>query len=186
LTALGTTIAGAIIVLLHVVAWWGVGRAALARAGTELAAIDVTLIGWALWLTLLALLHTLLPIDYRALALILLGLALCAMRCVEWRLSRRMAVLVVLLALGAALVSIERPAHYDDGLYFQQSLRWLREYPLVPGLGNLHSRLAYNFAALTHTAALDLLRLAPGSLALAPLWLLGVLAALQALHSGTS
>ena len=30
--------------------------------------------------------------------------------------------------------------HYDTGLYHAQSIRWIEEYGVVPGLGNLHSR----------------------------------------------
>ncbi len=34
--------------------------------------------------------------------------------------------------------------HYDSGLYQIQTLRWNRELPVTPGLGNLHGRLAFN------------------------------------------
>ena len=42
--------------------------------------------------------------------------------------------------------------HYDTGLYHAQSIRWIEEYGLVPGLGNLHSRLAYNSASFSLSA----------------------------------
>lgn len=42
--------------------------------------------------------------------------------------------------------------HYDTGLYHAQSIRWVEEYGVVKGLGNLHSRLAYNSAAFPWTA----------------------------------
>ena len=42
--------------------------------------------------------------------------------------------------------------HYDTGLYHAQSIRWIEEYGVVPGLGNLHSRLAYNSASFCLTA----------------------------------
>lgn len=32
----------------------------------------------------------------------------------------------------------------DSGLYHVQSIQWVRKYAVVPGLGNIHSRLAYN------------------------------------------
>ena len=38
------------------------------------------------------------------------------------------------------------PSSYDDYLYHAQALRWTEEYGAVPGLGNLHCRLAYNSA----------------------------------------
>lgn len=33
---------------------------------------------------------------------------------------------------------------YDTYLYHAQSIRWIEEYGVVPGLGNLHERLAFN------------------------------------------
>jgi hypothetical protein len=46
--------------------------------------------------------------------------------------------------LGAVLFSVGSPSYYDDGLYYRQFIRWLNEYAIVPGLGNLHPRLAFN------------------------------------------
>jgi hypothetical protein len=34
--------------------------------------------------------------------------------------------------------------HYDTGLYYLNAIRWAREYPVVPGLANLHTRLGFN------------------------------------------
>ena len=42
--------------------------------------------------------------------------------------------------------------HYDTSLYHAQSIRWIEEYGVVPGLGNLHTRLAYNSAAFCLSA----------------------------------
>ncbi len=56
--------------------------------------------------------------------------------------------LLLLFAYGTATGNI----HYDTGLYHAQSIRWIEEYGAVPGLGNLHSRLAYNSAAFCLSA----------------------------------
>src|SRR5262249_52771350 len=40
--------------------------------------------------------------------------------------------------------STEEPLHFDTGLYHAQAVRWSEEAPAVPGLGNLHGRLAFN------------------------------------------
>ncbi len=56
--------------------------------------------------------------------------------------------LFVLFAYGTSTGLI----HYDTGLYHAQSIRWIEEYGVVPGLGNLHSRLAYNSAAFCLSA----------------------------------
>lgn len=64
--------------------------------------------------------------------------------------ARTVAVIVLLLvfAYGTSTGII----HYDTGLYHAQSIRWIEEYGVVPGLGNLHSRLAYNSAAFCLSA----------------------------------
>ena len=46
--------------------------------------------------------------------------------------------------------------NYDSGLYHLNAIRWTNEYPLVPGLGNLHGRLAFNSSFFTYVAALNL------------------------------
>lgn len=42
--------------------------------------------------------------------------------------------------------------HYDTGLYHAQSIRWIEEYGVVKGLGNLHGRLAYNSSSFALSA----------------------------------
>lgn len=51
--------------------------------------------------------------------------------------------LVLLMAYGSSRGFL----HYDTGLYHAQSIRWIEEYGVVPGLANLHSRFGYNSAA---------------------------------------
>ena len=42
--------------------------------------------------------------------------------------------------------------HYDSDLYHAQSIRWIEEYGVIKGLGNLHTRLAYNSASFCISA----------------------------------
>ncbi|RKM58400.1 hypothetical protein D6853_02380 [Butyrivibrio sp. X503] len=42
--------------------------------------------------------------------------------------------------------------HYDSDLYHAQSIRWIEEFGVVKGLGNLHVRLAYNSSAFALSA----------------------------------
>lgn len=56
--------------------------------------------------------------------------------------------LILLYAYGTSRGII----HYDTGLYHAQSIRWLEEYGVVAGLGNLHCRLAYNSASFALSA----------------------------------
>ena len=53
------------------------------------------------------------------------------------------AVVLLLFVLWAYFTS-RGYMHYDSDLYHAQAIRWLEEYGVVPGLGNLHERFAYN------------------------------------------
>jgi hypothetical protein len=65
--------------------------------------------------------------------------------------------LIVLLTAGwIAAQSMQPPTDYDTGLYHLQSIRWYNQYALVPGLGNLHGRLAFNSSFFAFAAALNL------------------------------
>lgn len=56
------------------------------------------------------------------------------------------------------------PGQYDTGLYHAQAIRWIEEYGVVPGLGNLHMRLAYNSAFMSQQALFSLVWLVGRSL----------------------
>jgi hypothetical protein len=69
-------------------------------------------------------------------------------RLVAWRARPR---LTLALGLTALLIVILAAAHaarpvgwYDTFLYHLQVVKWARQYPAVPGIANLHYRLAYN------------------------------------------
>lgn len=42
------------------------------------------------------------------------------------------------------IISLGPPLLYDTGLYHLQTIKWIEEYPVVPGLANLHSRFGFN------------------------------------------
>lgn len=57
-------------------------------------------------------------------------------------------ILVILFSYGTSRGMI----HYDTGLYHAQSIRWIEEYGVIKGLGNLHCRLAYNSSSFALSA----------------------------------
>jgi len=58
---------------------------------------------------------------------------------------KRVEVLViVLIILFLLTVVVHKITWYDTGLYHAQSIQWIRKYAVVPGLGNIHGRLALN------------------------------------------
>jgi hypothetical protein len=54
-----------------------------------------------------------------------------------------------LISLAAGFVAVawvwrSAPLSYDDGLYYLQTIKWLRQFPVTIGLANLHGRLGFN------------------------------------------
>ena len=78
-----------------------------------------------------------------------------------WKGSRTLLVIGIFLlfAYGTSRGMI----HYDTGLYHAQSIRWIEEYGVVKGLGNLHCRLAYNSASFALSALYSMAFLGRGS-----------------------
>lgn len=62
------------------------------------------------------------------------------------------ALLGVLVLLSTLTIATSAPTNPDTGLYHAQAIRWIETYPVVPGLGNLHTRLAYNSSWLVANA----------------------------------
>ena len=63
----------------------------------------------------------------------------------------------LLLIIGIVMaISATGIGHYDTYLYHAQSIRWIEEYGVVKGLGNLHNRLAYNSSLFSLQALFSL------------------------------
>jgi hypothetical protein len=54
------------------------------------------------------------------------------------------AAVVVIITLIWCYCTSRGYMHYDSDLYHAQSIRWIEEYGIVKGLGNIHVRFAYN------------------------------------------
>lgn len=69
------------------------------------------------------------------------------MAAVLWRDVQRDASLSLAAAAGLCIFALVLPRglpNYDDGLYYLQTLKWNRDFPVILGLVNLHGRLAFN------------------------------------------
>jgi len=62
----------------------------------------------------------------------------------------------ILVVLRVVYLSIGGPTEYDTLLYHAQIVKWLKEYSIIPGLGNLHYRLAYNSSFHVLASFLDI------------------------------
>ena len=58
--------------------------------------------------------------------------------------------------LIAFMVSLGPPRPFDTGLYHLQTIKWIEEYAVVPGLANLHGRFGFNPNIFTLFAATSL------------------------------
>jgi hypothetical protein len=59
------------------------------------------------------------------------------------------------LALLVSFFSIDGNLHFDHGLYHLQTVLWLENYAIVPGLGNVHHRLAFNNSSFLYVALIN-------------------------------
>ncbi len=65
--------------------------------------------------------------------------------CSAWRENSRARKLVLAVSVILWCFCTSRGyMHYDSDLYHAQSIRWIEEYGIVKGLGNIHVRFAYN------------------------------------------
>ncbi len=81
--------------------------------------------------------------------------------------------MIGLTLFGLVLISIlenstHAPSNYDTGLYHAQAIRWIETFPAVPGLGNLHTRFAFNSSWLVLNALFSLSFLGTRSFHLVP------------------
>ncbi|MEE9372684.1 MAG: hypothetical protein V3V00_06485 [Saprospiraceae bacterium] len=49
-----------------------------------------------------------------------------------------------IVVFGVIFISGYGVRNYDTGLYHTQFIMWIKEYVVIPGLGNLHGRFAFN------------------------------------------
>ncbi len=119
-------------------------------------------IGWAGMILVLQLWHLGLAMDFRASALIA-ALGTAGLLWNRQALSRALGAiwspsavfLVLIFALWLSNRAIDAPRSYDYGLYYQQLVSWINSYPIVPGLGNLHGRFAFNNSNFLYVALLE-------------------------------
>ncbi len=126
---------------------------------------STALLGLCAVVTLAAALSLFMPLGARAQVLLLVGALWIGLS--GWNEHRRviagglnrlrslsgalwvLSVLVMVTILSSASL---HPANPDTAIYHAQAIRWSEQYGVVPGLGNLHSRFAYNSNWLIGTA----------------------------------
>ncbi|MYD10210.1 MAG: hypothetical protein F4X02_09220 [Chloroflexi bacterium] len=145
----------------------GLGMMALRLIGKPCASgwdwLDSFWLGWALSLATLQIWHFFFPVNEMILLLLALLAAsqLIAQResvaSLLMRLRGQRAYLLglALLALWLSNRALAMPTAYDSGFRDIQAVMWIDAYPIVPGLGNLFSSLAFNHSVYLYDALLD-------------------------------
>lgn len=141
----------------------GLGSLLLSRFAKDFSLTDAFWMGLAAAVAVLEIANLFLPLTASITLLLfaagLLGLALHhsllqnTLR-TAWQTSRAPLLLGLAFTLLLALRSCGPCEYFDTGLYGAQVVRWIATYPAVPGLANLHGRLAYNSSVFHCIAAL--------------------------------
>lgn len=63
--------------------------------------------------------------------------------------------IILLTLLAASAIAIQPPMNLDTWLYHLHSIKWVNEYPIIKGLGNLHGRLGFNQLFFLYSASLN-------------------------------
>lgn len=166
-------ITAAVLIALILLVSWLYGRAAIHGLGRLFnVAVDrnirpsiVILIGFCALIFIGQLLSLVMPLGLAAILIVAAGGIAIA-----WVINRSGGLHIVLFSrlpapgwallmlIGLAILenSTHVPANPDTGIYHAQAIHWLEAYPAVPGLGNLHTRLAYNSSWLALNALFSL------------------------------
>jgi hypothetical protein len=122
-------------------------------------------LGWTFSLFLLQAIHLVFPVDvWVSVPLFLTGIAFSiptlrdVFRNTSWTVmcnNWHYALFVLVVASWIASRSMLPLVTGDAAIYHLNTMRWISSYPIVPGLGNLHGRLAFNQAFFIYAASLD-------------------------------
>lgn len=131
-------------------------------------------IGWAFTLFVFQLIHFVLPLTFLSVGpIFFIGIVLSVFflsrqyrRKVKTSQSRTailyhsvtlsvLSVLLLTLSVWLASRSMLPASDYDSGLYHFNAVRWINSFPIIPGFGNLHGRLAFNQSFFSYVEALN-------------------------------
>ena len=163
---------------------WGqllIGRSNLARMPSHLFLTAWT--GFAIAIIFVEILHFVSSITWKLSALFMILGGCNYLR--NWRAFNYISfkfkptattVLISIILLAWAYLAAYKimfpSSHYDVDLYYTQTVKWLNEFPVRWGLGNLHSRLGFNQSFFSFAALLNLYPLWGHGLAASNLFIL--------------
>ena len=166
IVALGTALSLYATLALAYYGWGRFGSALLRLHSLPIHSPFLTIwLGWAFSLFLLQAIHLVSPVDvWVSVPLFLTGIAFSIptlrdiFRNTSWTVmcsSWHYGLFVLVVASWIACQSMLPLTIGDAGIYYVNTIRWISSYPIIPGLGNLHGRLAYNQSFFVYAASLD-------------------------------
>lgn len=144
---------GALFVL--TLGWAGIGVRCVGLCTEKALSIDHLWIGLVFMVSALSALHLFMPISW-LLRFLICGAGLAGLGLVpnlRWQVGTlkknifdrsKLAISVSVAVIVLCFKALQVINNFDTGLYHLQTIRWLNEYAIVPGLGNLHGRFAFN------------------------------------------
>lgn len=151
--------------------WAALARRCLGLPNDAAFSIDNLWLGFICLVAGLGILHLMMPIAWLSRG-VMVGISLVGLAIIPnlgqqlatlWQGVRRNPGVVLCLLLAALLLclkALQVTRNFDSALYHFQTIRWLNEYAIVPGLGNLHGRLAFNQSYFNFLAFLHIQPLA--------------------------
>ena len=122
-------------------------------------------LGWAALIIILQIWHLFLPVDIAAVVcFLIIGFTGCIVhkhyfdhiKLILGTNKGKLALLfVILFAIWLSNQVMRENNLYDSGLYHLGMIQWISTYPIVPGLGNLHGRFAFNNSFFLYLSFLD-------------------------------
>jgi len=73
----------------------------------------------------------------------------------HWKSSTIFLFVLLVLAIQLAFLASKSTPTHDTGSYHLSVSLWLHDFPIVPGLSNLHSRMGFNSSLFTFSASLS-------------------------------
>lgn len=156
------------VILFSTVILGGVGLAVMGGVGRRVGGAREILaapwIGWCALIVGLQFWHFWYPVDWRPIPVIvgigILGLArgrrdLFRVVRRQWPGVGMFGLLLSMVVIWLAYHATKQLAFGDSALYHVNTVQWTATYPIVPGLGNLHARFAFNNSYFLYVALLD-------------------------------
>ncbi len=119
----------------------------------------IAIVGAAILATLDSFLSLAMPLSSMAAVLVLLGGILVFILTKPWKnfslpeYHPLVLGLLVMAVLVLLVISTHKPTDFDTALYHAQAIHWIESFSAVPGLANIHDRLAFNSSWLVLNAS---------------------------------